>query len=104
MTIIARDAKRHTYTSTHARTRTRAHTHTHEARFSTEVVPVENDDRKKEREGTVKSRAREARESSGKPATALDGRRDHILTSTPTFREPPPPGTYLTFLVTGSST
>lgn len=74
------------------------------SKFSTEVVPAENDGRKKEREGTAKSRAREARESSGKPATALDGRRAHTLTSTPTFRELPPPGTYLTFLVTGSST
>lgn len=42
-------------------------------------------------EGTAKSsRGREARESPGKPATALDGRRDHTLTSTPTFRGPPP--------------
>lgn len=37
-------------------------------------------------------RVRGQRESPGKPATALDGRRDHTLTST-TFREPPP-GTY----------
>lgn len=35
-----------------------------------------------------KSRLWEARESPGKPATALDGRRDHTLTSTPTFRLP----------------
>lgn len=48
-----------------------------------------------EGEGTTKAGTREARESPGKPATALDGRRDHTLTSTPTFRLPT--GTYLTF-------
>lgn len=39
----------------------------------------------KERRDDDKSRLWEARESPGKPATVLDGRRDHTLTSTPTF-------------------
>jgi len=97
VTIITRDAKRCTHNAgTYVHTRT-------QSKFSSEVMPAENEERKKEREGITKSRMRETRESSGKPATVLDGRRAHTLTITPTFREPPP-DTYLTFLVTGSST
>lgn len=89
-----------THVHVHMYTYTRPHTNqrTRTQESSSHHGAERNSDRKKEGEGTSKSRTRETRESPGKPATALDGRRDHTLTSTPTFRGPPP-DTYLTFLV-----
>lgn len=52
----------------------------------------EEDDERGDQRKTTTKRERGQRESPGKPATALDGRRAYTLTST-TFQEPPP-GTY----------
>lgn len=102
LTIIARDAKQYTYTCTCTHVHAPAHVHQPAYTYTQESTSHHSTEgsggRKKEGEGTSKSRTRETRESLGKPATALDGRRDHTLTSTPTFRGPPP-DTYLTFLV-----
>lgn len=98
----ARCKATHVHVHMYIRTRVRAHTHTwwhiRTLKSSSHHDEEGNGGRKKEGEGTLKSRTRETRESPGKPATALDGRRDHTLTSTPTFQGPPP-DTYLTFLV-----
>lgn len=92
--LIRRLLSRAMQSDTHIHTRPPVHVRSKS--FSNVVKRrQEEDDGRGDQRKTATKRERGQRESPGKPATVLDGRRDHTLTST-TFREPPP-GTYLTF-------